>query len=205
MSLPRLFPALALAALGALVGATRGVAADTTPPTLMPGVQIERTILPGARASSFAIGLPGGVNFCFDPIRGGLDYAWRGGFVDLTNVRPGMGKSIKAVTLLGPVVYREAGDGPLRRGDASHAPEIEFKGYTLHDASVEFRYTIDGVLVREEISANATSDGLVRRFHVSGSPEEKWWYVTTGQATKPLTQNTSGEFTIEVPFGKAAL
>jgi len=37
-------------------------------------VQIERTFLPDAHASSFAFGLPGGVNFCYDPVRGGVNY-----------------------------------------------------------------------------------------------------------------------------------
>ena len=42
-------------------------------------VQIERTHMPEAHASSFAFGLPGGVNFCYDPVRGGVNYAWTGG------------------------------------------------------------------------------------------------------------------------------
>src|SRR5215217_8005111 len=60
-------------------------------------VLIERMFMPlDASPSSFAIGLPGGVNFCFDPVRGGVSYAWKGGFVDLTPVRPGPGKFINA-------------------------------------------------------------------------------------------------------------
>jgi hypothetical protein len=57
-----------------------------------------------ASPSSFAIGLPGGVNFCFDPVRGGVSYAWKGGFVDLAPARPGPGKFINPVKLLAPVV-----------------------------------------------------------------------------------------------------
>ncbi|MGH7947204.1 MAG: DUF6797 domain-containing protein, partial [Opitutaceae bacterium] len=119
-------------------------------------VLIERIFMPlDASPSSFAIGLPGGVNFCFDPVRGGVSYAWKGGFLDLTPARPGTGKFINPAKILGPVVYQENGLAPLRRGDPGRVPALEFTGYTLRDAAVEFRYTIDGATVREEIRAKA--------------------------------------------------
>ncbi|MBI4623370.1 MAG: hypothetical protein HY736_09165 [Verrucomicrobia bacterium] len=124
-------------------------------------VLIERTFLPfGAAPSSFAIGLPDGVNFCFDPVRDGVSYAWTGGFIDLASVRSGMDKRITEARLLGPVVYREDGPAPLRRGDSARPPIIEFKGYALQDDAVEVHYTLDGVSVREEIRARAGGDGL---------------------------------------------
>src|SRR4051812_47362819 len=102
-------------------------------------VQIERTVMPfDASPSSFAIGLPSGVNFCFDHVRGGINYAWTGNFIDITNVRPGLGgKHIAPVKLLGDVFYRDDGNSPLRRGDPAHAPTFEFKGYTLAADAVE--------------------------------------------------------------------
>ena len=165
-------------------------------------VQIERTFLPDAHASSFAFGLPGGVNFCFDPVRGGVNYAWTGGFLDLTNVRP-VNKLIKAATLLGPIVYRETGFAPLRHGDALRVPVVEFKGYTLRDAAVELRYTVDGVLVKEEIAARPDRGALVRTFHVENSAGEKWFYVPDGELPTSLTLESSGSFTLTSSFGKA--
>ncbi len=165
-------------------------------------VQIERTFLPDAHASSFAFGLPGGVNFCYDPVRGGVNYAWTGGFIDLTNVRP-VNKLVKAATLLGPIVYREAGPAPLRHGDALRAPVIEFKGYTLRAAAVELRYTIDGIFVHEEISANQDKSGLIRKFTVKKSAGEKWWYVLDGLPPALLTAESAGEFSIVDQFKKA--
>ena len=170
-------------------------------PTARAEVQIERTFLPNAHASSFAFGLPGGVNFCYDPVRGGVNYAWTGGFIDLTNVRP-VNKLIKAATLLGPIVYRESGPAPLRHGDALRAPVIEFKGYTLRDATVELRYTIDGLLVREEISASPDKSGLIRKFTVKKSAGEKWWYVLDGLPPALLTAESAGEFSIVDQFKK---
>ena len=164
-------------------------------------VQVERTFLPDAHASSFAFGLPGGVNFCYDPVRGGVNYAWTGGFLDITNVRPA-NKLIKAAVPLGPIVYRETGPAPLRRGDVGHAPAIVFKGYTLHDSAVELRYTIDGILVREEILAKADKSGLVRKFTVDKPAGEKWWYVLDGLPPAPLTSESTGGFSIVDAFKK---
>ncbi|MSU24602.1 MAG: hypothetical protein EXS32_12365 [Opitutus sp.] len=162
-------------------------------------VQIERTYLPDAHASSFAFGLPGGVNFCYDPIRGGVNYAWTGGFLDITGVRP-VNKLVTPAKPLGPVVYRESGGAPLRRGDATRLPLLEFKGYTLHDSSVELRYLVDGVLVREEIRTNPDRSGLIRKFIVTKSAGEKWWYVLDGLPPTLLTAESSGEFSIVDQF-----
>ena len=174
-------------------------------PSLNTGVQIERTLLPfGAAPSSFAIGLPGGVNFCFDPVRGGVSYAWTGDFLDIAPVRPGMGKRIAEAGLLGPVVYREDGPAPLRRGDPARPPIIEFKGYALRDDAVEFRYTLDGLPVREEVRARTGGGGLTRRFHIEGGTDAKWWYVTDGKPAVALTPAPGGTLTLEVAFQSPA-
>jgi hypothetical protein len=167
-------------------------------------VQIERLYLPhDASPSSFAIGLPGGVHFCFDPVRGGLSYVWTGGFLDLTATRPGPGKFMSPAKLLGPVVYRETGLAPLRRGDPARVPAVEFVGYTLRSESVEFRYTVDGSLVREEIAAKPGGGGLVRRLKIEGGADARWWHVVEGRPATELRRDGSGAFTIEVPFEKS--
>ena len=167
-------------------------------------VQIERGFLPDAAPSSFAIGLPGGVNFCFDPVRAGVSYAWSGDFIDLSAMRPGAGKFIKPAKLLGPVHYRESGFAPLRRGDPNRAPVVEFTGYSLRDDSVEFRYTIDGAPVREEIRARPSGDGLIRRFHFDGSGDAKWWHLVDGKPAEELKRERDGSFVLEVIFSKEA-
>lgn len=166
-------------------------------------VQVERGFLPDAGPSSFAIGLPGGVNFCFDPVRGGVTYAWTGGFLDLSPLRPGAGKFIKPAKLLGPVVYREAGAAPLRRGDPARVPAIEFTGYTLRDDAIEFRYTLDGTPVREEIRARS-GGGLVRRFQIEGGGDAKWWHVVEGRPATELKRDATGAFVLESDFTAGA-
>jgi hypothetical protein len=163
-------------------------------------VQVERGFLPDAGPSSFAIALPGGVNFCFDPVRGGVSYAWTGKFLDLAPMRPGTGKFIKPANLLGPVVYREAGTVPLRRGDPGRVPVFEFAGYTLRDDAVEFRYMIDGALVRDEIRARPGGGGLERRFHFDDGADAKWWHVVEGKPAAELRREPGGAFVLEIPF-----
>ncbi len=167
-------------------------------------VQIERAYLPhGASPSSFAIGLPGGINFCFDPVRGAVSYVWTGAFVDLTATRPGPGKFIVPAKLLGPITYQETGVGPLRRGDPARAPQIEFNGYSLRNDAIEFRYTIDGVPVREEIRARADGSALVRRLHLAAGTDARWWYVIDGKPATELKPDSNGALVLELPLRKA--
>lgn len=189
----RFLPALLLAVLGPLAGLARG------------DVQIERTFLPfDVSPSSFAIGLPGGVNFCYDPVRGGVSYAWTGGFLDIGPVRPGIGgKFLAPAGLLGPVVYRENGATPLRRGDPTRVPVYEFKGYVLHEAGIEFLYTLDGVPVREYVRARE-GGGLIRRYVFESAADAKWWYVVDGKPAAELAPSTNGSRIIETLFAPAA-
>ncbi len=181
-----------------LLSALVGLAALASA-TVRAEVLLERTALPlDAAPSSFAVGLPGGINVCFDPTRCAVSYVWQGGFLDLTTVRPGMGKLISPAKLLGPVVYRESGVSPLRRGDPTRAPVVMFKGYTLGPDAIEFRYLLDDVLVREEIRVAPGSARLTRRFRLEGATDASWWYVTAGQPARPLTVAPGGEIAHDV-------
>jgi hypothetical protein len=161
-------------------------------------IQLERTFLPhGASPSSFAVGLPGDIHFCFDPVRGGVSYVWQGGFLDLTPVRPGPGKFIGAARLLGPLVYQESGHAPLRPDDPGRAPAVEFTGYTLHDDAIEFRYTVAGHRVREEIRARPAG-GLLRRFTLAAGAPARWWHVVAGQPPRELPRAADGTLQLEL-------
>lgn len=168
-------------------------------------VRVERGYLPhGAAPSSFAVALPGGVNFCFDPVRGGVSYVWMGGFLDLAPMRPGPGKFIKPAGLEGPVVHREEGAAPLRRGDPARKPEVMFTGYALRDDAIEFRYTVDGVLVREEVRVATGGGALVRTYAIAGGADARWWRVVEGRPPEPLRPAADGRLVVETPLGKGA-
>ena len=191
--------------LGRLVAGAIAAAVLLGVASLRAEVLVERIFMPlDAAPSSFAIGLPGGTNFCFDPIRGGVSYVWKGGFVDLSPARPGPGKFINPVKLLGPVVYQETGLAPLRRGDPARGPAVEFTGYTVREDAVEFRYTIDGSPVREEIRSNNEGTALIRRFHVPGGSDAKWWHVVDGKPASELKPEIKGTFVLEIALGKSS-
>lgn len=171
-------------------------------PSARAEVQVERMYLPDASPSSFAIGLPGGVNFCFDPVRGAVSYAWTGGFLDSTPTRPAAGKFIAPAKLLGPIAYKESGVSPLRRGDPKREPVVEFSGYSLRADSIEFRYTVDGTPVREEITAKPGTNTLVRRLHISGGTDAKWWHVVDGQPPAELRRDGAA-LVLELPLKSA--
>jgi hypothetical protein len=176
---------------------------------------IERTLLPDAAPSSFAVGFPNGVSFCYDVTRGGVSYIWRGGFIDVTSVRPAAGKAITPVQLLGEVVYREEGFFPLRAGDPQRGVEMAFKGYRLRANAIEFHYEIERRRVTEEVALLPDGSGLVRRFRIEGAPAgEAWWYVPGGTSGEKLAApqaapdaggfrfDAAREFSLEVHFKK---
>ena len=137
----------------------------------------------------------------FEQVEGtGAKSTKAGGFLDIGPVRPGIGgKHLAPARLLGPVVYQEIGATPLRRGDPSRPPAYEFKGYGLREDAVEFLYTLDGVLVREEIRARP-GGGLTRRFRVEGATDAKWWYSVEGKPATTLAAGSDGQLVLEVAF-----
>jgi hypothetical protein len=200
-----------LVTLGLLAFARGEVRGAEVPPGFA-GVLLERGYLPEAKPNAFAVGFAEGVSLCFDPVRGGLNYAWTGGFVDVAPIRPGMGKTVAPVTLLGDVVYRETEGTPWRVGRADRVPAVRFRGYSVAADRIEFVYTLDGLEVREQIVPRGRT-GLVRRFVVSGGGGPVWFLPGTGQGTAVVRGATAGggghrldgvgrrEFTVEVTFG----
>ncbi|MFM9082003.1 MAG: DUF6797 domain-containing protein [Opitutaceae bacterium] len=168
-------------------------------------VRVERGYLPhGAAPSSFAVALPGGVNFCFDPVRGGVSYVWTGGFLDLAPMRPGPGKFIQPAGLEGRLVHREEGVAPLRRGDPAKVPEVIFTGYALRDDAIEFRYTVDGAAVQEEVRVKPGGGTLVRTFHFPAGNDTRWWRVLDGRPPERLVPGADGKITLEIPLGRTS-
>jgi hypothetical protein len=180
-------------------------------------LRLERTLLPDAAPSSFAVGFSTGVNFCYDVVRGGVSYVWKGDFVDISSVRPDAGKAVSPVKLLGEVVYRESEYFPLRRNDPQRGVEADFKGYRLKTNAIEFIYEIDRCRVTEEVRPTADGTGLVREFRIEGArPGEMWWYVPgtpNGGQLEARGADRDGRifrfdpaqsFLLEVRLGKAA-
>jgi hypothetical protein len=155
--------AMRLLARVAAVGATvLLLSAASAPPTL----KVHRTWMPNAYPSSYAIGFPSGLNFCFDPIRANLIYAWRGDYVDLAATVNG--KIPRDAAIRGEMFYRSLTTSGFRRGDdADAAPTIRFRAFRLHADIPEFDYEVDGARVRESIRPSPDGATLLRRFEIT--------------------------------------
>lgn len=142
-------------------------------------VRVFRTMMPDAGPSAFAVGLPDEIGFCYDPGRGGINYLWRGAFVDLAPTW--RAKINEPAVVRGQVAYRETKRWPLRLNGSAVEPRYEFRGYLLLPDGVEFHYLLDGILVREEIRAADAGRAIVRRFRLS-EPCSSWRFAVEAQS-----------------------
>ena len=141
--------------------------------------------MPESTPASIAVGLPGGVSYCFDAGESKLRYAWQGGFVDMT--RTLLAKKNRATNLtetaeiVGEVFFRE-GPYPIRVGDRNRIPQRKFQGYRLVNSVPEFHYQVDGVEVFELI--DRVDGGLVRRFRVTDVDQPMWFVPTEAKGVE---------------------
>ena len=138
---------------------------------------VVRWDMPEATPAAIAVGLPGGISFCFDAGESRLRYAWRGGFIDLS--RTLLSKKNRETNLtqtaeiIGEIFFRE-GVYPIRSADRERIPQRKFRGYRLIESIPEFRYDVDGVRVYERIIP--IEGGFARHFRLDGV-EQPMWFV----------------------------
>lgn len=175
-------------------------------PNAQPGVQ--RTFMPDAFPGAFAITLPGGPSLCFDPVRGGINYAWDGEFVDL---RPRwLTKQGEPARLFGDVFYREKQEQPWRSGAPDARPDFEFRGYTIEQGAPVFHYDVGGRAVHESFE-RAPGGGLRRRVRVGPGKAPLWLQLEPQENAEvsvrglardghvlSFSEAAGGEFTIEI-------
>ncbi len=137
---------------------------------------VVRWDMPEATPAAIAVGLPGGVSYCFDAGAVRLRYAWLGGFVDLSPVlhhkKNKETNRTETARIVGDVFFRE-GPYPFRVGHREQIPQRRFRGYRLLDSVPEFHYEVDGVEIRELIQPIA--GGIVRRFRIARVSEPMWF------------------------------
>lgn len=147
-----------------------------TRPTPVDRAVVIRWDMPEASPAAIAVGLPGGVSYCFDAGESRLRYVWRGGFVDMA--RTLLSKKNRETNLtetaeiIGEIFFRE-GPAPIRTGDRERIPQRRFRGYRLVDTLPEFHYQLDGVDVYELIAP--VERGIVRRFRIAEVSQPMWF------------------------------
>ena len=120
------------------------------------GPLVKRAFVENGPARSVLVGLPGGINYCFDAETCSLRFGWFGRFLD---VGPDWGsppghRGGKPVKTLGERFSVGSVDLPIRIGAPYLSPQVEFLGYRWDGMETpEFRYLVDGVPVRHRIDA----------------------------------------------------
>ncbi len=139
--------------------------------------------MPRATPAAIAVGLPGGISYCFDAGESRLRYVWQGGFVDMTGTlfekRDRETRLTRTAELIGEIFFRTGGF-PFRVNDLKYLPQRRFRGYRLVDGHPEFHYQVEGVDVYERITANETGSGIVRAFRVAEVDRPMWLLTTPG-------------------------
>jgi azurin len=161
-------PGFKMAPLSATESASFERAAEFQP-VVFDKAKVVRVRLPDASPRSMAVGLPGGVNFCFDAGSCSVRYAWIGGFVDVAPERGnGTGRGGAVCRPLGSLFGKSSPLAPVEEG----SPEFRFRGYRTDATAVEFRFTVDGVEVRQRVTASPSGRGLAYQFTPENLPEE---------------------------------
>jgi azurin len=128
------------------------------------------TFMPESSPASIAVGLENGISYCFDATPVMLRYAWRGGFLDNSEVFKGHVSEQRA-ELEGETFYRNDGSFPLRLGENAPPDDVSFDGYRMVDERPQFLYTVDDVQVRELITPTDAGTGLRRTFQIPDAEE----------------------------------
>lgn len=159
-----------------------------------------RLFMPNSNPASVAIMLPGELNLCWDAADCRPRYLWRGEGVDITAYWKGNGSG--RVKLLGDTVWTSGNEQPLRF-TRSKEPVVAFKGYALVQGYPEFRYTIDGVLVKELVKEQDGGKSLISSFTVD-SDKPLFYVVDATQSA--LFSSSAGAFadgTLSIPAKSA--
>ena len=137
---------------------------------------VVRWDMPEATPAAIAVGLPGGISYCFDAGESRLRYAWRGGFVGLSGTlhrKTESNRLTPTAKLIGEIFFR-SDDFPLRIGSPERIPQRRFLGYRLIEGVVRFHYQVDGIDVYEQV---VTAGSGIRRQFTIGRVEQAMWFV----------------------------
>jgi hypothetical protein len=155
-----------------------------------------RLFMPDSSPASVAIMLPGDLNLCWDAASCRPRYLWRGAGVDIGEYWKGNGSG--RVKLMGEKVWTAGAGIPLRLSMTSESV-VSFKGYALMQGYPEFRYTIDGIAVKELVKEHDSGKGVISSFVVD--TDQPLYYVVD-PAQNPLFSSSVGAFnkgTLSIP------
>ena len=139
-----------------------------TPPYLY------HTFIDGAGPSAIAVHLPYNLSYCWDADACRLQMAWKGGFVDMSDLWEGHFDASAKVS--GDIFFRDNTEFPLRVNESASIPAVKYKGYRLVQKYPEFHYTINGMNVYELIREKEDGFGLIREFRIPHATSVVWFF-----------------------------
>ncbi|MDA7618759.1 MAG: plastocyanin/azurin family copper-binding protein [Verrucomicrobiota bacterium] len=128
---------------------------------------VKRAFVEDGPARAINVGMPGGINFCFDAESCAVAFGWFGPFLD---IGPDWGRNVnerggRPVKVLGERFDAGQSIFPLRIGSKYATPQVEFKGYRLRGMEAPtFEFTVNGAWVKETITPAGKGIGLKYSF-----------------------------------------
>ncbi|MEZ6038248.1 MAG: PA14 domain-containing protein [Planctomycetota bacterium] len=134
---------------------------------------VMRVHVEGAASRTIAVGLPGGMNYCFDAARCSVQFGWAGAFLDVGPDRNARGG--QPCRTLGPRFAVGDVGFPLRTATGAERP-VRFRGYrTGHLPAFDLDW--DGVAVSWAIAPAAEGIGLDYTFAFATPTTESMRFV----------------------------
>ena len=170
----------------------------------------------GKRTHAVSVGDPAGVHYGFDLNRGALLHAWRGPFVEASEMWHSRGDEQiaeprgSAITLPGTVEIALLPDERAAWPDSVQADApLRFRGYGLDgEGRPVFRYTIGALEVEDRVRPAADGLTLTRELHLRASDDVANAYVrlAEGAAIRRLSDGSYAvdEFTHYVAPGRGS-
>ena len=152
---------------------------------------IQRANLPNTSPRSIAVGLPGGVNYCFDAANGFIPYGWSGGFLD---IGPDRGRGIHRGGGLCQILGEQFTSGltgfPFRLTGTDKTPRYNYQGYRLVKEAPVLLYRYGGMRIEHTITASGER-GLTHDFAFKDSPNSPLVFSTDPKANV-IRKSTAG-------------
>ena len=130
---------------------------------------VKRAFVQDGPPRAISVGIPGGINFCFDAESCMVAFGWFGPFLD---IGPDWGRNAGqrgggSVNVLGERFQSGQIMFPIRIGGKHITPQVSFKGYQLRGKETPvFEFTVNGAWVKETVSASEKGIGLTYSFEM---------------------------------------
>ncbi len=130
---------------------------------------VKRAFVKDGPPRAINVGIPGGINYCFDAESCVVAFGWFGSFLD---IGPDWGRHAGqrgggSVPVLGERFRSGQTMFPIRIGGKHITPQVTFKGYRLNGMNAPtFEFTVNGAWVKETVSASDQGIGLSYQFEM---------------------------------------